>query len=92
MTRTMYITQFEPDIYPFIPPTDFVYRSSIMLSTIIPLLLATLVTASPLIKRQSGLQVVENCINQGQVALTFDGTSSVLPPHSSPSHVACRYK
>jgi len=57
-----------------------------MLSTIIPLLLSTLVSASPITQRQHGLQVVENCINQGQVALTFDGTFPTPSIHST-SHL-----
>lgn len=47
-----------------------------MLSTITTFLaLAALATASPLVERQSGVQVIRNCNNQGQVALTFDGES-----------------
>jgi hypothetical protein len=47
-----------------------------MLSTLVSFLtLAVLATASPLSERQSGVQVVRNCNNQGQVALTFDGES-----------------
>jgi hypothetical protein len=45
-----------------------------MLSTLVSFAtLALLATASPLAERQSGVQVVRNCNNQGQVALTFDG-------------------
>jgi len=44
-----------------------------MLSTLVSFLtLAALATASPLAERQSGVQTVRNCNNQGQVALTFD--------------------
>lgn len=32
-------------------------------------------SASPIAERQSGVQVVRNCRNSGQVALTFDGES-----------------
>jgi hypothetical protein len=53
-----------------------------MLSTLVSFLtLAALATASPLAERQSGVQVVRNCNNQGQVALTFDGKSLL---HSLP--------
>jgi hypothetical protein len=50
-----------------------------MLSTITTFLaLAGHVTASPIAERQSGVQVISNCINQGQVALTFDGRSRLM--------------
>ena len=46
-----------------------------MLSTLVSFLtLAAIATASPLAERQNSVQVVRNCNNQGQVALTFDGT------------------
>ena len=51
-----------------------------MLSTLVSFLtLAALATASPLAERQSGVQTVRNCNNQGQVALTFDGKLLALP-------------
>jgi hypothetical protein len=50
-----------------------------MLSTLVSFAtLALLASASPLAERQSGVQVVRNCNNQGQVALTFDGMSLLL--------------
>ena len=37
--------------------------------------LTIVITAAPLEERQSGLQIIRNCQNSGQVALTFDGMS-----------------
>lgn len=59
-----------------------------MLSTIISFAtLALLATASPLAERQSGVQVVRNCNNQGQVALTFDGMSPLFLPSFLSKHI-----
>lgn len=45
------------------------------------------ILASPIssssVKRQAGVQVVNTCANQGQMAMTFDGMSRLLPsPHT----------
>lgn len=44
-----------------------------MLSAVVSLLAVTgLAVAAPTVERQSGVQVINNCYQQGQVALTFD--------------------
>lgn len=42
-------------------------------------ILAALVLAAPT-ARQNGLQIIRNCYQSGQVALTFDGTSPLSFP------------
>jgi hypothetical protein len=45
-----------------------------MLSAVVSFLAVTgLAVAAPTVERQSGVQVINNCYQQGQVALTFDG-------------------
>ena len=45
-----------------------------MISLTVPLLAAlSLVAAAPLQKKQYGVEVINNCYQSGQVALTFDG-------------------
>lgn len=43
------------------------------LAALLPLL--SVAWAAPLEQRQHGVQVINNCYNSGQVALTFDGES-----------------
>ena len=58
-----------------------------MLSALVSVLaILGVASASPLAERQSGVQVVRECRNSGQVALTFDGRS---PLFFSPDATVC---